>query len=166
MNGQRYEPHRGCLGFSQRQSRRYPSSTALAGVRTPCAPCLCHWPWLPAHTLARKSRAGVPPAPGVWRRSPPPGNPPATSGYRLATLWVGGSRMSSVQGQAGRLPYFAEVSWELRTDTRRLRRSQRRQREEGGGWKRPLPRGFFRADGESCQECPLFRCSTRYARRR
>ncbi|MGO8926402.1 MAG: BrnT family toxin [Limisphaerales bacterium] len=50
--GQWYEPHRGYLGFSQRQSRRCPPSAALAGVRTPCAPCLCHWPWLPAHPLA------------------------------------------------------------------------------------------------------------------
>ena len=68
--------------------------------------------------------------------------------------------MSSVQGQAGRLPYFAEVSCPLGTDTRRLRRGQRRQQMEGGGWKSPLPREFFRADKESRQEWPLFRCST------
>ena len=65
--------------------------------------------------------------------------------------------MSKLQGQAGRLPYFAEVSWPLGTDTQRLRRSQRRQQMEGGGWKSPFPRGFFRADKESCQEWPLFR---------
>src|ERR1035437_3674977 len=31
------------------------------------------------------------------RRSPPPEKPPATSGYRLATLWVGRSRMCKLQ---------------------------------------------------------------------
>jgi hypothetical protein len=89
----------------------------------------------------------------VTRRSPPPGNPPATSGYRLATLWVGRSRVSSVQGQAGRLRYFAEVSWQFGADTQRRRRSQQRQRMVGGGWKRPPRRGFlrttFRAVGAS-----------------